>query len=264
MPETAAVSGDRFAEFRKAVEGKASRITVPIELRAEPEAGDDPDKITVSGHASVFDRLSEDLGGFRERIHRGAFRKVLDEDQDVRLLVNHEPYPVLARTKAKTLELREDPRGLRVYADVAPTTFARDLRVSMQRGDIDQMSYGFVVAPGGDRWSEEGGQIIRDVHAFERLIDVSVVTFPAYPQTDVSARSADPQVSVVDQPAEETAPDLGELAETGEGIVDDIGAPTGDEQPVRTRRSLAERIVQAHERGLRDAPPTQTQGDDLT
>lgn len=241
---------DRFAEFRRHVKDQVSRVTVPIELRADPESAGDSNKITIRGHASVFDRLSEDLGGFRERIMRGAFRKTLDEGQDVRLLINHEPYPVLARTRSKTLELREDPRGLHVYADVAPTTFAQDLRTSMQRGDIDQMSFGFRVAKGGDSWVEEAGQIIRTVTSFDSLLDVSIVTFPAYPQTDVSARQA---VVTPDEsgPVEELATPAVESAETGTELGESGSATTGDGPQVRARRSLADRIVQALESGPR-------------
>ena len=97
---------------------------------------------TLRGHAAVFGVISEDLGGFRERIMPGAFADVLDDD--VRLLVDHEP-PPLARTKAGTLRLREDERGLAFEADLPETTAARDLRESVARGDVDGASFRFVV-----------------------------------------------------------------------------------------------------------------------
>ena len=145
------------------------------------------DKLQLVGHAAVFDRLSEDLGGFRERIMRGAFRKVLDNQDDVRLLINHDSNKLLARTTNGTLELRQDPKGLRVFAELAPTTYAKDLQVLLQRGDMSQMSFAFRV--GSDTWTDEDGELIRSINEFESLFDVSVVTYPAYPQTDVSARS---------------------------------------------------------------------------
>lgn len=153
------------------------------ELRADDT---DHDAFTIRGHAAVFDRLSEDLGGFREKIARGAFRKALDRGDDVRLLFNHDANFVLARTKAGTLDLRENPRGLHVYADVAPTSYAADLRVLMGRRDVDQMSFGFTVAR--DEWTERDGEVIRTIREIDRLFDVSVVTYPAYPQTDAAAR----------------------------------------------------------------------------
>lgn len=153
-----------------------------IELRA------DSDKLIFQGHAAIFDRLSEDLGGFRERIQRGAFRKVLDRNPDVRLLFNHNPDHVLARTTNGSLELREDPKGLRVYAELAQTTLAKDLRVLIQRGDVSGMSFGFRVDT--DVWNEEDdGELIRTIVSFSDLFDVGPVTFPAYVQTDASMRS---------------------------------------------------------------------------
>jgi len=151
---------------------------------------DGEDGITFIGHAAVFDRLSEDLGGFKERIQRGAFRKVLDRAPDVRFLLNHDENHVMARTKSGTMDLSEDPKGLRVYAKLAPTQAAKDLRVLIKRGDIDQMSFGFSMRQGGrDAWSEEDGGMVRTIVAFGDLFDVSAVAFPAYPQTDATVRT---------------------------------------------------------------------------
>src|SRR5262245_9503928 len=101
--------------------------------------------MTVRGHAAVYDRTSLDLGGFRERIAKGAFTRVLNGNPDVHALWDHDTKLVLARTKNKTLELREDPVGLHFWARVADTSYAKDLRVLMERGDIDQASFGFTV-----------------------------------------------------------------------------------------------------------------------
>ena len=180
------------AEIRSRVKAHGcERDWRPVE---ELEVREDGERLVFQGHAAVFDRLSEDLGGFRERIQRGAYRKVLDSNPDVRFLVNHDSISAaglpLARTKNSTLELREDPKGLRVYAELAPTTLAKDLRVLVKRGDIDQMSFGFSMREGGkDVWSEEDGQLVRTIVSFGALFDVSPVVFPAYPQTDASMRS---------------------------------------------------------------------------
>jgi HK97 family phage prohead protease len=160
------------------------------------EFRDDDDRLIFIGHAAVFDRLSEDLGGFRERFRRGAFRKVLDRDPDVRFLINHDGLP-LARTKSRSLDLSEDPRGLRVYAELAPTQQARDLRLVVKRGDVDQMSFAFSMfdasgeRTGRDIWEEVDGQPVRTVVAVGSLHDVSVVTYPAYRQTDAAMRGID-------------------------------------------------------------------------
>lgn len=159
-----------------------------IEWR-ESGTGDD---YTFRGHAAPFNKLSEDLGGFRELIEPGFFRSALRKTPDVRFLVNHDANLILARTASGTLELREDQKGLHVWARVGKTSYARDLRISMQRGDLDQMSFAFTVLAGGDDWAvAEDGTIVRTLRAdgSDELFDVSVVTFPAYTQTDASMRS---------------------------------------------------------------------------
>lgn len=152
------------------------------------EMREEDDKIKFRGHAAVFDKWSEDLGGFKERIQRGAFRKVLNEGADVRFLFNHNSDFILARTKSGTMELREDPKGLLVEADLAPTSFAKDLRILVNRGDIDGMSFAFLV--GRDEWDEtDENQAKRTVTEYKDLFDVGPVTYPAYPQTTVGMRS---------------------------------------------------------------------------
>lgn len=161
-----------------------------VEVR---ESGEGNGDFTLTGHAAVFDKWSEDLstwaGSFRERIARGAFKEVLSRKPpaDVRLLFNHDGM-ALARTKSGTLELTEDKDGLRVWARLAPTSTATDLRMAMQRGDIDQMSFAFTVAE--DEWHEDHDtdEIERTITRIGDLYDVSVVTFPAYPDTDAVIR----------------------------------------------------------------------------
>lgn len=166
------------------------------------EMRDSGDKLEFVGHAAVFDRLSEDLGGFRERIQRGAFRKALDKDPDVRFLFNHDPNLVLARTTVAggegTLELREDPKGLLVTAQLVPTQLGTDMRSLTKSGVVSQMSFSFNVQPDGeDVWLEEDGELVRTIISFGRLFDVGPVTFPAYPQTDASMRSLVCGVAVI-------------------------------------------------------------------
>jgi len=150
------------------------------ELRVD--GGDTP---LIRGHAAVFDLPSEDLGGFRERIAPGAFAKTI-QSADVRALFNHNPDYVLGRNKAGTLRMSEDSKGLAIEIDPPDTQFARDLAVSMRRGDINQMSFGFRTL--SDKWAKVDGEWLRTLLEVE-LFDVSPVTYPAYPQTDVAARS---------------------------------------------------------------------------
>jgi len=141
----------------------------------------------ITGHAAVFNQLSDDLGGYREQIQPGAFADTI-KGGDVRALWNHDPNFILARTKSGTLRLSEDREGLKIDADFPDTQFARDLLVSIERGDVDQMSFGFRVLPEGSKWHLEDGGVVRTVSAVD-LFDVSPVTFAAYPQTDVGVRA---------------------------------------------------------------------------
>lgn len=147
---------------------------------------------TLAGYAAVFDADSEDLGGFVEEIKQGAFRKVLRTKPDVRFLINHDGVP-LARTKSGTLRLKEDPRGLHIEADLDTegSERARELVASIERGDLDQMSFMFRVKPDGREWffpddAEEPAR--RVIYEIAELYDVSAVTFPAYPATEIGVR----------------------------------------------------------------------------
>lgn len=157
-----------------------------LELRAAvPEAEGDT-RPHIIGHAAVFNSLSEMLWGFREMIAPGAFRDAILVS-DVRALLNHEPSFVLGRKKTGTLKLWEDERGLAIDIDPPETQWASDLLVSIGRGDIDQMSFGFTV--GEDRWEEIDGETRRTILRVDELFDVSPVTFPAYPETDAVLRA---------------------------------------------------------------------------
>lgn len=147
------------------------------------------DKPAIRGYAALFNTLSEDLGGFREQLSTGAFADALGHS-DVRALINHDPNLVLGRNKAGTLAMREDAAGL--YVEITPpdTQAARDLVTSMQRGDVNQMSFAFTVAKEDQAWTRDGtGPWLRTIKKVSRLYDVSVVTYPAYPQTSAAARA---------------------------------------------------------------------------
>lgn len=158
------------------------RYFTATDLRAK--GGSSPGLI---GHAAVFNELSDDLGGFREEIMPGAFSDSIKAD-DVRALWNHDPNFPLARTKSGTLRLSEDRTGLKIDADLPDTQFARDLMKSIERRDVDQMSFGFRVLPKDQKWEMRNGSLVRSLVRVG-LFDVSPVTFPAYPQTDVGVRA---------------------------------------------------------------------------
>jgi len=150
-----------------------------VEERAESQTN------TIVGHAAVFNSRSQDLGGFVEQISTGAFDSVLEDD--VRALFNHNQNFVLGRTVSKTLRLSVDEQGLRYEIDIPNTTVGRDLLESINRGDISQSSFGFIV--GEDEWEKTDDGNLRTITKVERLYDVSPVTYPAYPATDAAVRS---------------------------------------------------------------------------
>lgn len=165
--------------------GDIERRFISGELRAQGE-GDDR---RIIGYAAVFNSLSEDLGGWKEMIEPGAFADTILAD-DIRGLYNHQPTMVLGRNKAGTLILVEDEVGLRYEIIPPDTSYARDLLVSIDRGDVNQSSFGFAVPRGGDVWidpTESQPFPIRKVRK-AKLFDVSPATFPAYPVTSVAVR----------------------------------------------------------------------------
>jgi HK97 family phage prohead protease len=142
---------------------------------------------SIRGHAAVFDSEA-DIGPFRELIKPGAFADAIATD-DVRALFNHDSNHVLGRTTSGTLRLSEDATGL--LADTRPpkTTTASDLMLSIERGDVSQMSFSFQVLEADEEWKEDGGKPLRIINRIDRLWDISPVTFPAYEGTDVGVRA---------------------------------------------------------------------------
>ena len=158
-------------------------MLAPISVEAETKDDQAP---VFRGHAAVFDKESQDLGGFTEVIARGAFRRALTESQDTVALFNHDSNLVLGRTTNRTLELKEDPRGLHAEFNAPDTQYARDIRELVKRGDVHQMSFAFTVLR--DDWQERSdGTVLRRVLEVDRLYDVSLVTPPAYTQTTAEA-----------------------------------------------------------------------------
>lgn len=151
-----------------------------IELRANG------DSVVAVGYASVFNLLSQNLGGFVEQVAPGAFAKTLQE-QDVRALFNHDESMVLGRLGAGTVRIEEDGTGLRFEIDLPDTTIGRDLAVSLRRRDVIGASFGFRTIE--DDWSETPqGFPLRTLKQVA-LRDVGPVTFPAYEGTEAALRS---------------------------------------------------------------------------
>lgn len=178
------------------------------EMRAEEEA---EGKRILSGYAAVFDQETEIAGLFREVIRSGAFKKTLREGDQVALW-NHESGKPLARKSKKTLNLKEDEKGLRFSIKLGNTTWEKDAYEAVRSGNVNGMSFGFQVVK--SKWhfigsDEDKNQLdLREITEV-KLFEVSPVTFPAYPTTDVDARALLPVREDIQQTDTTQEPDAG-------------------------------------------------------
>ena len=177
--------------------------TIGAELRVKRD-GDKPP--VISGYAAVFNSLSDDLGGFREKIAPGAFRGAL-KGSDVRALINHDPSQIVGRTGVN-LALKEDDRGLFMELTPPPAGSERfdQLARDIESGLITQQSFGFTVRT--DEWTEDKKKqtVTRTLKEIDQLFDVSTVTFPAYPDTTVALRNLEEHRKAVGQTAGDDGP----------------------------------------------------------
>lgn len=162
-------------------------MTNKIEIRE-----DDDGNRTLSGYAVKWEKKSQVLGlfyKFREQFKSGAFLNSLNND-DQRFLWSHDTGKVLGRTKNNTLRLKEDDTGLRFELDLPNTTLGNDTYESIKRGDVDGVSFGFRVED--DEIEEPENDLPLRTVKKAKLLEVSAVAFPAYPDSEVSARGYDP------------------------------------------------------------------------
>jgi hypothetical protein len=177
-----------------------------MEIRSfELRAAADED-FALEGTAVSYDCLSQDLGGFRERIMPGAFTRSLKEGADVKCLMNHDPNFLLGRTKSGTLQLKDSRTGLGFRCQLDKNNSAhRDVYASVKRGDLSECSFAFIVPQGGDAFDEatqDGKRFLRRTVMEAALRDVSVVVDPAYNAdgaTSVDARTADAAIDAANR-----------------------------------------------------------------
>jgi uncharacterized protein len=160
-----------------------------IETDCEVRALDGDLGKVITGYAATFGKLSQDLGGFRERIEPGTFIDSIQKN-DVRALWSHNVDIPLGRTGNGTLVLEENTRGLKFTLSLPDTQAGRDAFISVKRGDVSGVSFGFNLIPDGRSWEYQEDKTV--VHVLKRvdLLEVSPTAFPAYESTSVWARSS--------------------------------------------------------------------------
>jgi HK97 family phage prohead protease len=155
-----------------------------VELRAALEGN------RLTGYASVFGQTAE-IGSHWEQIARSAFDRALEAGEaDPRFLLNHDPSRLLGRRSSGTLRVATDAHGLAFEVDLPETPDGETVRVLTRRGDLDGGSFGFI--PGEDEWTRApDGRQLRTHTSVADLLDLSVVTYPAYAGTAVALRAID-------------------------------------------------------------------------
>lgn len=148
-------------------------------------------KRSVSGYGIVYNSLSADLGGFKERILPGAASAAFAAGSDVRLLVDHNTEKMLGRTASGSLKLSDDATGVGFNCTVPDTSYGNDLLALLARGDVTKCSFGFIVPDGGDKFVSDGNAVVREISQLN-LFEVSILTAadPAYTATSVNLRVA--------------------------------------------------------------------------
>ncbi len=168
---------------------KRTAVCRPTEYRA----AEDGDGLCIEGYFAVFNSVYQICPGITETIAPGAFAGSLNGD--VRALTNHDTTLVLGRTKANTLTLREDDKGLWGRININPEdTDAVNLYKRVQRGDVDQCSFGFEIGEESVEFGEDG-TAHWTITKVDPLYEVTVATFPAYEETSVAARTADTEAA---------------------------------------------------------------------
>lgn len=173
-------------------EQKEKRLIDSAELEAptkeqtseEESTGEETTDKVISGYALKFNTPSKDLGGYKEIITPEALKEA--DLSDVCLLIGHDFTQILGRTKSGTLELALDETGLKFKCTLPNTSYANDVYENIQAGNIDSMSFGMIIPKDGDTFEkDEKGDVIRKVNKINSLFDVSVVSVPAYDDSNV-------------------------------------------------------------------------------
>lgn len=172
---------------------------------AELRAIDDANPRRLRGLAVVYGATAN-LGKFQERVSPGALTRTLANAHDIKARFEHRD--LIASRSNGTLKLQDTPQGLAVDIDVAETRAGDDMLALVRRGDIKGMSFAFLPAKNGQRFTRDNGQLVRELLDID-LFEVTVTDRPAYPDTAVALRSIDrATMEEIDRLATMPQPDL--------------------------------------------------------
>lgn len=201
-----------------------SGLKMGLETRA-----DDDSTSKLVGYAALFDVETEIFSGYREKITPGAFTRTLAENADVRALVDHDPSKIIGRRKAGTLQLEEDKSGLKVAITPPDTQTGRDIVTSVERGDVDQMSFAFrIIKQTVEEIEEDEGTRFLCTLDDVELYDVSIVTYPQYPETSITLRALQESQKVTSE-----KPKTDEITSAGSQKDDTLATTTQDADTLR-------------------------------
>lgn len=220
------------------------------QLRADTDTGD---SIGFKGEAIVFNTpawIGSKRWGFWEQIAPEAVVETIAND-DIRMLKNHNPDLLLARTTNDTLRLDAQDNALAVDADMAPTTYARDLAILLERQDLTQMSFAFEDIEWTYTEAEDGNPLYTLTKI--RMFDVAPVTYPAYEDTTAGLRGID--VDELLRSAGVDPVDLLRSIAQGEDLDPDIAAALRSSAPLLTAPASTE---------ARTEPPAETSSGEST
>ena len=181
----------------------------------------------LEGYAAVYNRLSQNLGGFVEQVHPDAFRKSLADNVPVVARLNHQDSGLLGTTESGTVRLSSDGTGLRYSVDLPDTSVGRDVAVLAKRGDLRYSSFAFRTI--SDEWGTTPDDFPLRTLTGAQLIDVAPVVTPAYRDTSTGLRMLAERIN---RPFEEVM----EAAKAGE-LRSLLGEPQNDDTDVQENRS---------------------------
>lgn len=161
------------------------------------EIRENTDSRVIEGQPIVFDKLSENLGGFVERVDKKALEDV--DLSKVLLIYGHEFNSILARVDAGNLKLEVTDSGLNFKAELPNTTLANDALENIRVGNIQGMSFGFTVEEDEWTYGDRGQPDTRVIKKIDEVFEITLTPIPAYTDTKIAIASRDANKKVIDR-----------------------------------------------------------------